>query len=124
MLNLVKHAVRSIFGKKLRTLLTVAGIVVGVEALGGVLLGVIASGTLMAMIMANAGGALFNAKRHIECGNCGGKKSKAYRSSSVGEGAGNPFKDAAGPSINVLIKLVMIVSVVLADVFVRIGGVI
>ena len=98
------------------------GIVMGTEALGGMLAGALASGVLLAIMMANAGGAWDNAKKYIEEGNFGGKHSESHMASIVGDTVGDPFKDTAGPSINILIKLMTIVSLVFAPIFVAIGG--
>ncbi len=84
------------------------------EALGGLLAGVTASGVLLAVFMANAGGAWDNAKKHIEAGNLGGKGSEAHKAAVVGDTVGDPFKDTAGPSLNILIKLMSVVSLVIA----------
>jgi len=90
-----------------------------VRALGGLLAGVTASGVLLAIFMANAGGAWDNAKKHIESGALGGKGSEAHRAAVVGDTVGDPFKDTAGPSLNILIKLMSVVSLVLAPLFLR-----
>ena len=89
------------------------GLLVGKEALGGLLAGVTVSGVLLALFMANAGGAWDNAKKRIEAGAHGGKGTDAHRAAVVGDTVGDPFKDTAGPSLNILIKLMAIVSVVL-----------
>ncbi|MDD3167965.1 MAG: sodium-translocating pyrophosphatase [Eubacteriales bacterium] len=98
------------------------GIVMGTEALGGMLAGALASGVLLAIMMANAGGAWDNAKKFIEEGNYGGKGSDAHKAAVVGDTVGDPFKDTAGPSINILIKLMTIVAVVFSPIFLSIGG--
>ena len=100
----------------------VVGVVLGPEALGGMLAGALASGVLLALMMANAGGAWDNAKKYVEEGNYGGKGSETHKATVVGDTVGDPFKDTAGPSINILIKLMTIVSVVFAPLFVSIGG--
>lgn len=100
------------------------GIVLGVEALGGMLAGSLSSGVLLAIMMANAGGAWDNAKKYIEEGHFGGKGSETHKAAVVGDTVGDPFKDTSGPSINILIKLMTIVSVVFAPLFVSIGGLI
>ena len=102
----------------------VIGIVLGVEALGGMLGGALSSGVLLALMMANAGGAWDNAKKYIEEGHFGGKGSDPHKAAVVGDTVGDPFKDTSGPSINILIKLMTIVSLVFAPVFVQIGGLI
>jgi K(+)-stimulated pyrophosphate-energized sodium pump len=84
------------------------------EALGGMLAGVTVSGVLLAIFMANAGGAWDNAKKHIEGGHFGGKGSDAHKAAVVGDTVGDPFKDTAGPSLNILIKLMSVVALVLA----------
>ena len=98
------------------------GIILGPESLGGMLAGALASGVLLALMMANAGGAWDNAKKYIEEGHYGGKGSEAHKAGVVGDTVGDPFKDTSGPSINILIKLMTIVSVVFAPLFVSIGG--
>jgi len=84
------------------------------EFLAGVLVGSLVSGVLMAIFMANAGGAWDNAKKHIEAGNYGGKGSDAHKAAVVGDTVGDPFKDTAGPAINILIKLMSVVALVIA----------
>ena len=100
------------------------GILLGVEALGGMLAGSLSAGVLLAIMMANAGGAWDNAKKFVEGGHFGGKGSDTHKAAVVGDTVGDPFKDTSGPSINILIKLMTIVSVVFAPVFVSIGGLI
>ena len=85
-----------------------------VKMLGGLLSGVTVSGVLLAIFMANAGGAWDNAKKHIEGGAFGGKGSDAHKAAVVGDTVGDPFKDTAGPSLNILIKLMSVVSLVIA----------
>ena len=93
------------------------GFVLGSEALAGMLGGALASGVLLAIMMANAGGAWDNAKKYIEEGNYGGKGSEPHKAAVVGDTVGDPFKDTSGPSINILIKLMTIVAVVFAPLF-------
>ncbi|WP_419026058.1 sodium-translocating pyrophosphatase [Emergencia sp.] len=93
------------------------GFVLGAEALAGMLGGALSAGVLLAIMMANAGGAWDNAKKYIEEGNFGGKGSEPHKAAVVGDTVGDPFKDTSGPSINILIKLMTIVSVVFAPVF-------
>ena len=99
------------------------GLLLGVEALGGMLAGSLACGVLLAIMMANAGGAWDNAKKFIEGGAFGGKGSETHKAAVVGDTVGDPFKDTSGPSINILIKLMTIVSLVFAPLFVQFGGI-
>jgi len=98
------------------------GIILGPAALGGMLAGALAAGVLLAIMMANAGGAWDNAKKYIEGGAYGGKGSDTHKAAVVGDTVGDPFKDTSGPSINILIKLMTIIAVVFAPLFVSIGG--
>lgn len=100
------------------------GILLGAEALGGMLAGSISSGVLLAIMMANAGGAWDNAKKYIEEGHFGGKGSEPHAAAVIGDTVGDPFKDTSGPSINILIKLMTIVALVFAPLFIQIGGLI
>jgi K(+)-stimulated pyrophosphate-energized sodium pump len=93
------------------------GFILGKEALAGLLMGTTASGFLLAVMMANAGGAWDNAKKYIETGQYGGKGSDAHKAAVVGDTIGDPFKDTSGPSLNILIKLMSIVSLVFASAF-------
>ena len=90
----------------------IIGIILGPEGLGGLLIGSIASGFLLAVYLANAGGAWDNAKKYIESGNLGGKGSEAHKATVIGDTVGDPCKDTSGPSLNILIKLMSIVSLV------------
>ncbi len=95
------------------------GRILGVEALGGLLAGSLVCGVLLAITMSNAGGAWDNAKKYIEEGNHGGKGSEAHKAAVVGDTVGDPFKDTSGPSLNILIKLMTIVSVVFLPIFLK-----
>ncbi len=94
------------------------GFLGGPAMLGGLLAGVTVSGVLMALFMANAGGAWDNAKKYIETGNMGGKGSDTHKAAVVGDTVGDPFKDTAGPSLNILIKLMSVVSLVIAPMLI------
>ncbi|MQF65155.1 sodium-translocating pyrophosphatase [SAR202 cluster bacterium AC-409-J13_OGT_754m] len=93
------------------------GFILGKEALGGLLIGSIGAGFLLAIFMANAGGAWDNAKKYIEMGNFDGKNSDSHKAAVVGDTVGDPFKDTSGPSLNILLKLMAIVALVFAPVF-------
>ena len=90
----------------------------GTAMLGGLLAGVTVSGVMMALFMSNAGGVWDNAKKHIEGGAHGGKGSEAHKASVIGDTVGDPFKDTAGPSLNILIKLMSVVSLVIAPLLI------
>ena len=94
------------------------GLVLGAEALGAMLMGAILVGVLLAFFMSNGGGAWDNAKKYVEAGNLGGKGSDAYNATIVGDTVGDPLKNASGPAINILIKLMSIVALVLAPIFI------
>jgi len=96
----------------------ILGFTLGPESVAGLLVGVLLTGFLMAVMMANAGGAWDNAKKFIEAGNLGGKGSEAHKAAVIGDTVGDPFKDTAGPSLNILIKLVGKVAVIFGPVFV------
>ena len=93
------------------------GLLMGKEALGGLLAGALVAGVVLAIKMANAGGAWDNAKKFIEAGNLGGKGTATHAAAVVGDTVGDPFKDTAGPSLNILIKLMSIVALVFAPLF-------
>ena len=96
----------------------ILGFTLGPKAVAGLLAGSLLTGFLMAVMMANAGGAWDNAKKFIEAGNLGGKGSEAHKSAVIGDTVGDPFKDTAGPSLNILIKLVGKVAVIFGPVFI------
>lgn len=98
------------------------GLILGPNALGGLLTGALVTGVLTAIFMSNSGGAWDNAKKYIEDGHHGGKGSTAHKAAVVGDTVGDPFKDTSGPSINILIKLMTIVSLVFAPIFLQYGG--
>ena len=97
------------------------GFILGTEALGGLLIGAVGSGFVLAITMANAGGAWDNAKKYIELGHYGGKGSDPHKAAVEGDVVGDPFKDTSGPSLNILLKLMAIVSLVFAPVFLEVG---
>ena len=101
----------------------VVGLFLGTEALGGLIAGAVITGVLMAIMMSNAGGAWDNAKKYIEGGAHGGKGSFAHKAGVVGDTVGDPFKDTSGPSMNILIKLITIVSLVFAPFIIKYGGI-
>ena len=98
------------------------GFLLGSEALGGLLAGSLASGVMLAIFMSNSGGAWDNAKKFIEGGHNGGKGSESHKAAVVGDTVGDPFKDTSGPSLNILIKLMTVVSLVFAPIFTS-GGI-
>ena len=96
------------------------GFVLGVESLGGMLIGAVGSGFMLAIMMATAGGAWDNAKKYVELGHYGGKGTDAHKAAVEGDVVGDPFKDTSGPSLNILLKLMAIVSLVFAPVFLEV----
>ena len=100
-----------------------SGLLLGAEALGGLLAGSLVSGVMMAIFMSNSGGAWDNAKKYIEEGNNGGKGSETHKAAVVGDTVGDPFKDTSGPSINILIKLMTVIALVFAPLIMTLGGI-
>jgi len=119
-----KAAIREMITPGLIAVLTpvVIGLLGGPQMLGGVLAGVTVSGVMMALFMSNAGGAWDNAKKHIEGGTHGGKGSDAHKAAVIGDTVGDPFKDTAGPSLNILVKLISVVSLVIVPIIAAIHG--
>jgi K(+)-stimulated pyrophosphate-energized sodium pump len=102
----------------------IIGVILGKYALAGFLMGATASGFILAIVMANAGGSWDNAKKWIEAGHFGGKGSDAHKAGVVGDTVGDPMKDTAGPSINIMIKLMSVISLVLAPIIMNWDGLI
>ncbi|MBQ9512994.1 MAG: sodium-translocating pyrophosphatase [Lachnospiraceae bacterium] len=100
----------------------IVGLVLGTTALGGLLGGALVTGVMLAIFMSNSGGAWDNAKKYVEEGNHGGKGSDTHAATVIGDTVGDPFKDTSGPSINILIKLMTVVSLVFAPLFLSIGS--
>lgn len=100
----------------------IVGLVLGAEALGGLLGGSLVTGVLMAIFMSNSGGAWDNAKKYIESGKHGGKGSDAHAAAVIGDTVGDPFKDTSGPSLNILIKLMTVVALIFAPLILQYGG--
>ena len=94
------------------------GLILGPEALGGLLAGAIVTGLVIAITLANAGGAWDNAKKYIEEGRLGGKGSETHAASVIGDTVGDPFKDTSGPSLNILIKLMSMAALLFAPLFI------
>jgi K(+)-stimulated pyrophosphate-energized sodium pump len=97
------------------------GLILGPAALGGLLAGSLVTGVMLAIFMSNSGGAWDNAKKYIEAGNFNGKGSDNHKAAVVGDTVGDPFKDTSGPAINILIKLLSMVSIVFAGLVVAIS---
>ena len=95
------------------------GLILGPNGVVGMLAGALVSGFVVAVMMANSGGAWDNAKKYIEAGNFGGKGSENHKAAVVGDTVGDPFKDTSGPSVNILIKLLTMVSIVFAGLVVK-----
>jgi len=121
-----KDAIRNMLAPGLVTILSpvIVGLVLGPLALGGFLAGAIITGFILAVTFANAGGSWDNAKKWIETGAYGGKGSEAHKAAVVGDTVGDPMKDTSGPSLNIMIKLISIIALVLAPVFVSFSGII
>jgi K(+)-stimulated pyrophosphate-energized sodium pump len=97
----------------------VVGILLGIEAVAGLLIGSLVSGFVLAVMMANSGGAWDNAKKFVEEGNLGGKGSQVHKATVVGDTVGDPFKDTAGPSLNILLKLMSMVAIVFSSFIIQ-----
>ena len=95
------------------------GLILGVNGVVGMLAGALVSGFAIAIMMANSGGSWDNAKKYIEAGNFGGKGSENHKAAVVGDTVGDPFKDTAGPSVNILIKLLSMVSIVFVGIVIK-----
>ena len=121
-----RSAIRQMIAPGILTIVTpiVVGFLLGPVALGGFLIGAVACGFILAVTFANAGGSWDNAKKWIETGAFGGKGSDAHKASVVGDTVGDPMKDTAGPSLNIMIKLMSIVALLLAPVLIHFSGVI
>jgi K(+)-stimulated pyrophosphate-energized sodium pump len=100
----------------------IVGFALGKEALGGFLIGATVTGFIFAVMMSNAGGSWDNAKKYIETGQYGGKRSEAHKAAVVGDTVGDPFKDTSGPSLNIMIKLMSIIALVLAPAILSVHG--
>jgi K(+)-stimulated pyrophosphate-energized sodium pump len=98
------------------------GLILGKYALAGFLISALATGFVFAITLNNAGGAWDNAKKYIEAGNFGGKGSEAHKAGVVGDTAGDPMKDTSGPSLNIMLKLMSVISLLLAPVLMHFGG--
>lgn len=121
-----KGALRMMILPSLMTIVAplLVGFVLGKYALGGFLIGAIGCGFMLAITMANAGGSWDNAKKWIEAGNFGGKGSEPHKASVIGDTVGDPMKDTAGPSLNIMIKLMSVISLVFASVFAHCNGIV
>jgi K(+)-stimulated pyrophosphate-energized sodium pump len=119
-----KAALREMIAPGLLVVCTpiLVGVLFGIEALAGVLAGSLASGVILAISKANAGGAWDNAKKYIEAGKHGGKGSESHKAAVVGDTVGDPMKDTSGPSLNILLKLMAIISLVFVPLFLKTGG--
>lgn len=102
----------------------IVGLALGKYALAGFLLGALATGFIFAITLNNAGGSWDNAKKWIEAGQFGGKGSDAHKAAVVGDTVGDPMKDTAGPSLNIMLKLMSVISLMLAPVLIKFGGLI
>jgi K(+)-stimulated pyrophosphate-energized sodium pump len=102
----------------------VVGMILGKYALGGFLVSALATGFILAVTLNNAGGAWDNAKKWIESGQFGGKGSEAHKAAVIGDTTGDPMKDTAGPSLNIMLKLMSVISLMLAPVLMHFGGLI
>ena len=116
-----KASLREMIAPGLLALLApiVAGLIIGAEGLGGLLIGGLVSAIMLAVFMANAGGAWDNAKKFIEAGNFGGKGSDTHKAAITGDTVGDPLKDTAGPAMDILIKLMSVISLIFVPVLVK-----
>ena len=120
-----KASIREMIPPGLLVILTplIVGFLFGPQMLAGLLIGALITGVMLAVSMANSGGAWDNAKKYIETGVHGGKGSDTHKAAVVGDTVGDPFKDTSGPSLNILIKLMAIISLVFAAAFATNGGI-
>jgi len=120
-----KTALREMLVPSIMSILApvVVGVVLGKYALAGFLVGAVVTGFIMAVMLNNAGGAWDNAKKWIESGKLGGKGSNAHKAAVVGDTAGDPMKDTAGPSLNIMLKLMSVIALMLAPVLMNFGGI-
>jgi K(+)-stimulated pyrophosphate-energized sodium pump len=121
-----KKALRAMLSPSIMSIVApiVVGLILGKYALAGFLVGSVVIGFIMAIMLNNAGGAWDNAKKWIESGQFGGKGSPAHKAAVVGDTAGDPMKDTSGPSLNIMLKLMSVISLMLAPVIINFTGII